>query len=327
MAIQPTPEYFDLLNMAVAREIQVSIQYMLQHAKMEKLVRKVIPENILIDKTTYDTVGKFLKEFAIVEMKHAADIIERIYYLGGSATTKADKITIGKNLSEFAKLGAKAEEEALALYRKIIKAARDVGDRTTRQMFQKIYKEEEEHLFKFQEYMNMKDEPEDGENTPQSAWRNIFTDDYFALLNKAVAAEIMAIIQYTNQHEKAAALLSLRGKNTPLEVVQETNKAKVVSDLLKTIFLVEMEHLEKITERIYLLEGEATTEPEPLPQVGNTADDFLRLDHEAENYALILYRKIIEEATKRGDSVTRRMFEDIVSQEEEHYWAFDDYIR
>jgi bacterioferritin len=327
MAVKPTTEYFDLLNMAVAREIQVSIQYILQHAKMEKLMRKTIPENILIDKTTYDAVGKFLKEFAIVEMKHAADIMERIYYLGGSATTKADKITIGNTLSEFAKLGAKAEEEALALYRKIIRAARDVGDRTTRQLFQKIYKEEEEHLFKFQEYVNMKDDPEEAETAPLSEWRRIFTDDYFALLNKAVASEISAIIQYTNQHEKAAALLALRGKNTALEVVQETNKAKVVSDLLKPIFLMEMEHLEKITERIYLLEGECIAEAEPIPQVGNTADDFLRLDHGAENYALVLYRKIIEEARKRGDSVTRRMFEDIVSQEEEHYWTFDDYIR
>lgn len=326
MAVQPTPEYFDLLNMAVAREIQVSIQYMFQHAKMEKLIRRVIPENILTDKTTYDAVGKFLKEFAIVEMKHAADIMERIYYLGGSATTKADRITIGNNLSEFAKLGAKAEEEALVLYRKIIKTAREIGDRTTRQLFQKIYSEEEQHLFKFQEFVNMKEEPEETETTQVSTWRNIFTDDYFALLNKAVAAEISAIIQYINQHEKAA-LLALRGKNTPLEVVQETNKAKVVSDLLKPIFLVEMEHLEKITERIYLLEGEATTEPEPIPRVGNTADDFLKLDHEAENIALVLYRKIIEEAMKRGDSVTRRMFEEIVSQEEEHYWTFDDYIR
>jgi bacterioferritin len=326
MAVKPTTEYFDLLNMAVARELQVSIQYMLQHAKMEKLVRKVIAENILIDKTTYDTVGKFLKEFAIVEMKHAADIMERIYYLGGSATTKGNKPIVGNTLSEFAKLGAKAEEDALVLYRKIIKAAKEVGDRTTRQMIQKIYKEEEEHLFKFQEYVNMKDEPEEAGTAEVSAWRKIFTDDYFALLNKAVAAEISAILQYTNQHEKAA-LLALRGKNTALEVVQETNKAKVVSDLLKPIFLVEMEHLEKITERIYLLEGEAVTEPDPIPQVGNTADDFLRLDHEAENIALVLYRKIIEEARKRGDSKTRRMFEDIVSQEEDHYWTFDDYVR
>jgi bacterioferritin len=326
MAVQPTSEYFDLLNMAVAREIQVSIQYMLQHAKMEKLIRKVIPENILLDKTTYDAVGKFLKEFAIMEMKHAADIMERIYYLGGSATTKSNKVNVGNTLSEFAKNGVKAEEEALVLYRKIVNAAKEIGDWETRELFEKIYGEEEQHLFKFQEYVNYKDEPEGAETVPLSEWRRIFTDDYFALLNKAVAAEISAIIQYTNQHEKAA-LLALRGKNTALEAIQETNKAKVVSDLLKPIFLVEMEHLEKITERIYLLEGEATTEPDPIPQVGNNADDFLKLDHEAENYALVLYRKIIEEAMKRGDSKTRRMFEDIVSQEEDHYWTFDDFVR
>jgi len=70
------------------------------------------------------------------------------------------------------------------------------------------------------------------------------TDDYFGMLNKAIAAEISAIIQYTTQHEKAN-LLILRKKNTALEVVAEANKAKIVSELLKGIFLVEMEHLER----------------------------------------------------------------------------------
>ena len=41
----------------------------------------------------------------------------------------------------------------------------------------------------------------------------------------------------------------------------------------------EMDHLEKISERIYLLEGEATWKPDPLPVVGNTAQEFLVLDH------------------------------------------------
>ena len=325
MAVKATSDYIVLLNQAVSREIQVSIQYMLQHTKMEKLMRKVIPENVLLDKTTYEAVGKFLKEIAIEEMKHAADIMERIYYLGGSATTKADKPVVGNSLSEFAKLGVAAEEEALALYRKIIRASRENGDRTTRQLFQKIYKAEEEHLFKFQEYVNIKDEPE-GADTPVSEWRRIFTDDYFALLNRAVAAEISAIIQYTNQHEKVS-LPALRKKVSALEVVTESNKAKIVSDLLKTIFLVEMEHLEKISKRIYLLEGECTVVPDPIPQVGDTADDFLKLDHEAENTAIVLYRQIIAEALKRGDTTTRNMFEEIVRQEEEHYWAFDDFVR
>jgi bacterioferritin len=328
MAVKITPEYNDMLNQAVEREFGVAVQYFLQHAKMEKIIRKSIPENILLDKTTYDAIGKILHEISVQEMKHAAAIMERIYYLGGEATTKGGKPVVGNSISEFAKLGVKAEEEALTLYRKIIDTAGKIGDWETREMFEKIYGEEEQHLFKFQEYVNYQDEPEEPSRlaVPLSEWRKIFTDDYFALLNKAVAAEISAIIQYTNQHEKAA-YLPLRMKSSPLEVVQETNKAKVVSDLLKPIFMMEMDHLEKISERIYLLEGEATFMPDPLPQVGENADDFLKLDHEAENTAIVLYRQIIAEALKRGDSKTRRMFEEIVSQEEDHYWTFDDYLR
>jgi len=325
MSVQVTPDYVSLLNKAVSRELQVSVQYMLQHTKMEKLIRKVIPENILLDKTTYEAMGKFLREFAIQEMKHAAAIMERIYYLGGEATTKSGKPIVGNTLSEFAKNGVKAEEEALVLYRKIIEAAGKNGDWETRELFEKIYAEEELHLFKFQEYVNMKDEPE-GFEPPLSEWRKIFTADYFTMLNKAAASEISAIIQYTNQHEKAS-LLVLRKKNTALEVITEANKAKVVSELLKEVFMQEMEHLEKISERIYLLEGETTSLPDPLPQVGETADDFLKLGHAAENNAILLYRKIIEEAFKRGDTTTRRMFEEIVLQEEEHYWKFDDFLK
>ena len=146
------------------------------------------------------------------------------------------------------------------------------------------------------------------------------------MLNKAVASEISAIIQYTNQHEKAS-LMALREKVSALEVVTESNKAKVISDLLKTVFLVEMEHLEKISERIYLLGGECTVVPDPIPQVGANPEDFIVLDRQAENIAIVLYRQIIAEALKRGDTTTRRMFEDIVMQEEEHYWSFDDYLK
>ena len=309
----------------MSRELQVSVQYILQHTKMEKLVRKAIPENILLDKTTYDAVGAFLKEFAIQEMKHAAGIMERIYYLGGEATTKASKPVVGDKLSEFARNGVKAEEEALVLYRKIIGAAMKLGDMETYELFEKIYSDEEAHLFRFQEYVGMVDEPDTPEQQA-SEWRRIFTDEYFELLNKAAASEISAIIQYTNQHEKAN-LLKLRAKDTALEVITYNNKAKAVSELLKGVFMQEMEHLEKISERIYLLEGETTTDPEPLPKVGATADDFLRLDHAAENDAIVLYRRIIEEALKRGDTKTRLLFEGIVAQEEDHYWKFDDYLK
>jgi len=326
MAVKTTTGYIDLLNKAVEREIAVSLQYILQHAKMEKLVRRTIPENILLDKTTYDAVGKFLREIAIQEMKHAASIIARIYYLGGKATTKSGKPNIGDSISEFAKLGVKAEEEALTLYRQIIETSGKMGDWETRELFEKIYGEEEGHLFKFQEYTKFQDEKEEPSKVPLPKWRKIYTDDYFALLNKAVSGEITAIIQYTNQHEKMA-FLELRTKNKPLETITETNKAAVVSKILKEIFMAEMDHLEKISERIYLLEGEATYKPDPLPVVGDTAQDFLTLDHALESTTISLYRQIIAEALKCGDTTTRRMFEDIIIQEENHFWTFDDFVR
>jgi bacterioferritin len=326
MAVKITPDYVDLLNKAVEREIGVSLQYILQHGKMEKLVRRTIPENTLLDKTTYDAVGKFLREIAIQEMKHAASIIERIYYLGGHASTKSSKVTVGDSISEFGKLGVKAEEEALTLYRQIIETSGKMGDWETRELFEKIYGEEEGHLFKFQEYTKFQDEKEEPSKVPLPEWRKIYTDDYFTLLNKAVSAEITGIIQYTNQHEKMA-YLDLRMKNTALEAITETNKANVVSKILKDVFMQEMDHLEKISERVYLLEGEATYKPDPLPVIGDTAQDFLRLDHALESSAISLYRQIIAEALKLGDTTTRRMFEDIILQEENHFWTFDDFVR
>jgi len=326
MAVETTSEYIDLLNQAVEREFQVSVQYFLQHAKMEKIIKKQIPENILLDKTTYDAVSKILHEIAITEMKHAGAIMERIYYLGGEATTKSGAPIIGETISEFAKLGAEAEKEALVLYRKIIDQSGKMGDWETNEMFKKIYTEEEQHLFKFQEYAKFQDEKEEPDKMPLSEWRKIFTDDYLVLLNKAVAAEIAGIIQYTNQHEKAA-FLELRRRNTPLETVEDTNFAAVVSKILKDVFMQEMQHLEKISERIYLVDGEAVTKPTPNPVIGKTPLEMLQLDQKLEADTIWLYRQIIAEAMKLGDTTTRKIFEDIVLQEENHYWTFDDYVR
>lgn len=318
-------ELLELLNKAVARELQVSIQYILQHSKMEKLQRRVRPENILLEKTTYQVIGEELKKFAIEEMKHAATIMERIYYLGGSATTKSAKPVIGETLKDFAKLGHKAEQEALELYAEIIQLARKEGDRETQHIFNQIYSDEEEHLFKFEEYLAFDDSEPEGPGGEDGDFLKIYTDNYFTLLNKAVASEISAIVQYTNQHEKAS-LLALRKKDTALETITDSNKANVVSTLLKKIFMEEMEHLEMISERIYLLGGECVYNPDPMPKVGETVDDILRFDKQAEDEAIVLYRKIIAEATKIGDTTTKKIFEDIVMQEEEHYWAFDDFF-
>ena len=325
MIIEPTDEYLALLNRAVAREIQVSAQYIIQHTKMEKLKRKVIEENYLLDETTYDVLGEYLKKFSIEEMKHLGSIMERIYILGGKATTKPAAITIGESMQEFAVLGVQAEEEALELYRQIIKEAKKIGDRETWQLFSKIYSSEEEHLLAFEEFVDIEDEPDLGD-TPESEWRNIFTPDYISMLNDALASEISAIIQYTNQHEMADGLLGMRKKKSALEVNQDKNKASMISGLLKEVFMQEMEHMEDIAERVYEIDREALAEIKPKPEIGVTVEDFIKLDRDAEDYAIRLYRKIIAKASEIGDIKTKTMFEKIIQDEEEHYWMFDDYL-
>ncbi|MHA1861211.1 MAG: ferritin-like domain-containing protein [Candidatus Ranarchaeia archaeon] len=211
------------------------------------------------------------------------------------------------------------------MYRQIIAKSIETGDWETRQIFERIYSEEEKHLFAFQEYTDLDVSEPNGPTPFPTEWRKIITDEYIALLNKAVSSEISAIIQYINQHEKAG-LLVLRKKGTTMETITDNNKAKVVSEILKKVALEEMEHLEKISERIYLLGGECAYTPDPLPKIGETTDDFLKLGHKAEDEAIILYRRIISETVKLGDTTTKRLFEDIVMDEENHYWMFDDFF-
>jgi bacterioferritin (cytochrome b1) len=324
MAAKPTDKLMELLNLGVAREMQVAIQYSVQHTKMEKIIQRTILENIVLDTTTYDAIGKILKEFAIQEMKHMGAIMERIYYLEGSATTEGKMPQIGETLSDFAKLGVAAEEEALALYRKTIEVAGACGDWETRELFEKIYGDEEKHYFKFQEYAELSESISELK-APEAEWMKAITPDFMALLGKALAGELQAIIQYTNQHEMANKLAH-RKKSQPIETVTGKTKADVFSDLLRKVFLQEMEHFEKIAERVYRLEGEATLVPDPYPNVGETPEEWFLNDRLAEDQTITLYRDIINQAIAIGDHVTRTLFEKIIGDEDTHFFDFDDFF-
>jgi bacterioferritin len=121
----------DMLNQAIAREIQVSVQYMWQHVMAKGLESAEIAD--------------VFEEVAITEMKHAEKIAERIFYFDITPTTKPDPIKVGGTLKEMLEYDAKAEEEAIDLYKEIIKLAASEGDSTTRLLFEQILAEEEEH--------------------------------------------------------------------------------------------------------------------------------------------------------------------------------------
>ena len=124
-------ELKEKLNDAIAREIQVSIQYMWQH--------------VTVPGMHAESVGGVFKKFAITEMTHAEKIAERLDYLGGMPTTKPTPIEVGKTLKEMLQLDAKAEEGAIVLYREIIKMAEKEGDIVTEKLFESILMDEEEH--------------------------------------------------------------------------------------------------------------------------------------------------------------------------------------
>lgn len=130
-----TKKLMDMMNKAIAREIQVSIQYMWQHVLWKGVEAYAVKDEF--------------KNIAIVEMKHAEEIAERLAYFGGIPTTKPEPIFVGKTLKQMLKQDAKDEEGAIKLYGQIIEQAKKEGDHTTMRMFQRILADEEEHLDTF----------------------------------------------------------------------------------------------------------------------------------------------------------------------------------
>ncbi|MDI6691559.1 MAG: ferritin-like domain-containing protein [Candidatus Bathyarchaeota archaeon] len=120
-----------MLNDAIARELQVSIQYMWQHVQWGGVKGFAVQDE--------------LKSIAITEMKHAEAIAERLFYLGATPTTKPTEIVVGKTLKEMITRDVKDEENAIKLYKEIIAQAQKEKDETTAFLFMGILKDEEEH--------------------------------------------------------------------------------------------------------------------------------------------------------------------------------------
>ena len=129
--VKVSQELLNMLNQAIARELQVSIQYMWQHVQWGGVKGFAIQNE--------------LKSIAIAEMKHAESIGERLYYLGGIPTTKPDAIFVGVTLKEMLEQDVKNEEVAINLYKKILDKARSENDETTYHLFREILAAEEDH--------------------------------------------------------------------------------------------------------------------------------------------------------------------------------------
>ncbi len=124
-------ELLGKLNDAIARELQVVVQYMWQHVLWSGVKGFAVKDE--------------LKKIAIEEMKHAEAIAERLNYLGGIPTTKPAPIFVGSSLKKMIEQDKKDEEGAIKMYKEIMALAAKEGDEVTTLLFQKILTDEEDH--------------------------------------------------------------------------------------------------------------------------------------------------------------------------------------
>ena len=129
----------DLLNQSIARELQVSVQYMWHHVMCVGL--------------TSPSAKEVFKELAIEEMKHLESFAERLDQLGGVPTTSPSPILVGGDLRKMLQDDLVAEQEAVAMYGGGVKLCAEIGDPVSRLLFEEILTDEEDHLKTFSDML------------------------------------------------------------------------------------------------------------------------------------------------------------------------------
>jgi bacterioferritin len=119
-------------------------------------------------------------------------------------------------------------------------------------------------------------------------------------LNKARMDELSAIVQYMKHHYEAEGL-----------------ESPEIIDLAKDVAKEEMKHAEMLGERINYLGGIPTKLLSPISE-GGDLKRMVEDDLAKENGAIEQYKEYIRLASEEGDSTTRLMLEQILSDEESH---------
>jgi bacterioferritin len=131
--MQGKPKVIALLNEGLKEELTAINQYFL-HAEM-------------CENWHYAKLGGFIKKQSIDEMKHAEKLIERILFLDGAPTlTEPIQLTVGRNVKEQIESDLKLEIGAVAMYNAAIQTCRREGDNASAELFERLLKDEEEHV-------------------------------------------------------------------------------------------------------------------------------------------------------------------------------------
>jgi bacterioferritin len=145
---------------------------------------------------------------------------------------------------------------------------------------------------------------EDGAVTP---YYSLPLEKVYAVLNGALASEIICVLRYKQHYYMTTSI-----------------HQEQLQDLFKEHWEDEEKHLERIADRIKQLGGVPNLDPNGIAsrafskfESGHTLADLLREDLLAERVVIKMYGDIVE-FFGTADVVSRRMFEEILKDEEDH---------
>jgi bacterioferritin len=126
------------------------------------------------------------------------------------------------------------------------------------------------------------------------------------VLNKARAMELQAISQYMNQHYNLDDMDygELAGK-------------------LKLIAIDEMRHAEQFAERIKELGGEPVAGHTGVIKKGQKVEGIFPFNADQEDDAIDAYNQFLLVCRDNGDSISMKLFEKIIDEEQIHFNYFD----
>ena len=126
------------------------------------------------------------------------------------------------------------------------------------------------------------------------------------VLNKARAMELQAIHQYMNQHYS----------------LDDMDYGELAANV-KLIAIDEMRHAEAFAERVKELGGEPVAEPDGGITKGQKVDAVFSFDAALEDNTIDTYNQFVLVCRENGDSVSMKLFEAIIDEEQAHYNYFD----
>lgn len=127
------PKVIAALNEALHEELVAISQYFL-HAEM-------------CENWHYHKLADFIKKQSIDEMKHAEAIIERILFLDGTPQmSEGLKLTVGSTVKDQLASDLKLEIGAVEMYNRFSALAREEADNVSRELFERLLKDEEMHV-------------------------------------------------------------------------------------------------------------------------------------------------------------------------------------